>query len=177
MSSHAASAFASDVSAFLKSAGISCTTPPEIFFCDMDRLSAPVGGQGDSGRGSQCVTQLDATLLLKRFPGVYFASQGNIGDDDFGGGSFWRSRHSVRSPERRPLSAPEAEENAPRQCQRRRLVRHGAKMSNARQSFLGFGRGEYSLSDYAGIPRALLIGFALLACRTLGAFVSPRTFG
>jgi len=75
MSSHVASALASDVSAFLKSAGISCTTPPEIVFCDIDRLSEPVGGQGDSGRGSQSVTQLDAPLLLvKRFPGGCFAS-------------------------------------------------------------------------------------------------------
>ncbi len=32
MSSHAASAFRSDVRAFRKSAGISCATPPEIFF-------------------------------------------------------------------------------------------------------------------------------------------------
>src|SRR5579864_6959362 len=39
ISSHAVNAGGSDVSAFLKSAGTSCTTPLEIFFCDIDKLS------------------------------------------------------------------------------------------------------------------------------------------
>jgi hypothetical protein len=39
MSSHAVNAFGWDLSAFFKSAGTSCTTPPEIFFCDTDELS------------------------------------------------------------------------------------------------------------------------------------------
>jgi hypothetical protein len=39
MSCHAANAFGWDLSAFFRSAGISCTTPPEIFFCDTDELS------------------------------------------------------------------------------------------------------------------------------------------
>ena len=39
MSSHVASAFGWDLSAFFKSAGISCSTPPEIFFCDTNELS------------------------------------------------------------------------------------------------------------------------------------------
>lgn len=39
MSSHVASAFGWDLSAFFKSAGISCTTPPEIFFCDTNKPS------------------------------------------------------------------------------------------------------------------------------------------
>ena len=39
MSSHAVNACGSDVSAFFKSAGTSCTTPLEIFFCDIDKLS------------------------------------------------------------------------------------------------------------------------------------------
>ena len=39
ISSHAVNACGSDVSAFFKSAGTSCTTPPEIFFCDIDKLS------------------------------------------------------------------------------------------------------------------------------------------
>ena len=38
MSSHAANACVSDASAFFKSAGISCTTPLEILFCDIDNL-------------------------------------------------------------------------------------------------------------------------------------------
>jgi hypothetical protein len=38
MSSHAVNACGSDVSVFLKSAGTSCTTPLEIFFCDIDKL-------------------------------------------------------------------------------------------------------------------------------------------
>src|SRR4029077_9344809 len=39
ISSHAVNACRSDVSAFFKSAGTSCTTPLEIFFCDIDKLS------------------------------------------------------------------------------------------------------------------------------------------
>jgi hypothetical protein len=39
MSSHAVNTFGSDVSAFFKSAGIWCTTPLEVFFCDIDELS------------------------------------------------------------------------------------------------------------------------------------------
>src|SRR5262249_32463988 len=39
MSSHAANARGLDASAFFKSAGASCTTPLEIFFCDIDKLS------------------------------------------------------------------------------------------------------------------------------------------
>ena len=39
ISSHAVKACGSDVSAFFKSAGTSCTTPLEIFFCDIDKLS------------------------------------------------------------------------------------------------------------------------------------------
>ncbi len=39
MSSHAVNALGSDVSAFLRSAGSSCTTPLEIFLCDMEELS------------------------------------------------------------------------------------------------------------------------------------------
>src|SRR5450755_3171195 len=39
ISSHAVNACGSDVSAFFKSAGTSCTTPLEIFFCDIDKLS------------------------------------------------------------------------------------------------------------------------------------------
>ena len=39
MSSHAANACGSDASAFFKSAGISCTTPLEVCFCDIDKLS------------------------------------------------------------------------------------------------------------------------------------------
>ena len=39
ISSHAVNACGSEVRAFFKSAGIWCTTPPEIFFCDMDKLS------------------------------------------------------------------------------------------------------------------------------------------
>jgi hypothetical protein len=39
MSSHAAKAGGSDARAFLKSEGTSCTTPPEIFFRDIDKLS------------------------------------------------------------------------------------------------------------------------------------------
>jgi len=39
MSSHAANTCGLDASAFLKSAGTSCTTPLEIFFCDIDKLS------------------------------------------------------------------------------------------------------------------------------------------
>jgi hypothetical protein len=38
MSSHAANACVSDASAVFKSAGTSCTTPLEIFFCDIDNL-------------------------------------------------------------------------------------------------------------------------------------------
>ncbi len=38
MSSHAVNAFGSDVSAFFKSAGSSCTTPLEMFFRDVDKL-------------------------------------------------------------------------------------------------------------------------------------------
>src|SRR3984957_15722718 len=40
ISSHAVKACGSHPSAFFKSAGSSCTTPPEIFFCDIDRLSS-----------------------------------------------------------------------------------------------------------------------------------------
>src|SRR6202140_4161462 len=39
ISSHAVNACGLDVSAFLKSAGTSCTTPLEIFFFDIDKLS------------------------------------------------------------------------------------------------------------------------------------------
>src|ERR1700686_2443949 len=39
ISSHAVKACGSDVSAFFKSAGTSCTTPLEICFCDIDKLS------------------------------------------------------------------------------------------------------------------------------------------
>jgi hypothetical protein len=39
MSSHAVNAFGWDRSAFFKSAGTSCTTPLEIFFCDTDELT------------------------------------------------------------------------------------------------------------------------------------------
>src|SRR6202035_1628420 len=39
ISSHAVNACGSDVSVFFKSAGTSCTTPLEIFFCDIDKLS------------------------------------------------------------------------------------------------------------------------------------------
>src|SRR5262245_9208092 len=39
MSSHAAKACGLDASAFFKSAGTSCTTPLETFFCDIDKLS------------------------------------------------------------------------------------------------------------------------------------------
>jgi hypothetical protein len=39
ISSHAVHACGSDVSAFLKSAGTSCTTPLEIFLCGIDKLS------------------------------------------------------------------------------------------------------------------------------------------
>lgn len=39
MSSHAVNTCGSDASAFFKSAGASCTTPLEIFLCDIDRLS------------------------------------------------------------------------------------------------------------------------------------------
>ncbi len=39
MSSHAVNAFGSDVSAFCKSAGSSCTIPLEIFFPDIHKLS------------------------------------------------------------------------------------------------------------------------------------------
>jgi hypothetical protein len=39
MSSHAVNACGEYVSAFFKSAGTSCTTPPEIFVCDTDKLS------------------------------------------------------------------------------------------------------------------------------------------
>ena len=39
ISSHAVNACESDVSAFFKSAGTACTTPLEIFFCDIDKLS------------------------------------------------------------------------------------------------------------------------------------------
>ena len=48
MSSHVVNACGSDVSAFLKSAGTSCTTPLEIFFCDIDKLSLrKPQGRGD----------------------------------------------------------------------------------------------------------------------------------
>jgi hypothetical protein len=39
MFSQAANALEWDLSAFFKSAGSSCTTPPEIFFCDTDEIS------------------------------------------------------------------------------------------------------------------------------------------
>ena len=39
ISSHAANACESQVSAFFRSGGTSCTTPLEIFFCDIDTLS------------------------------------------------------------------------------------------------------------------------------------------
>jgi hypothetical protein len=39
MSSHAVNAFGWDSSAFFSLQGTSCTTPPEIFFCDTDELS------------------------------------------------------------------------------------------------------------------------------------------
>src|SRR6202040_2327021 len=39
ISSHAVNVCGSDISAFFKSAGTSCTTPLEIFFRDMDKLS------------------------------------------------------------------------------------------------------------------------------------------
>src|ERR1035438_8368340 len=39
MPSQAVNACGSDVSAFSKSAGTSCTTPLEIFFCDIEKLS------------------------------------------------------------------------------------------------------------------------------------------
>jgi hypothetical protein len=39
ISSHAVNAFGSDVSAFFKSAGNSCTTPLEIFLSNIDKLS------------------------------------------------------------------------------------------------------------------------------------------
>src|SRR6202040_261829 len=38
ISSHAASTCGSDVSAFFKSEGTSCTTPLESFFCDINKL-------------------------------------------------------------------------------------------------------------------------------------------
>src|SRR5450755_137564 len=41
ISSHAVNASGSDVSAFFKSVGTSCTTPLEIFFGDIDKLSFP----------------------------------------------------------------------------------------------------------------------------------------
>src|SRR5258708_38676099 len=39
LSFHVVEARGEDVSAFFKSAGNSCTTPLEIFFCDIDKLS------------------------------------------------------------------------------------------------------------------------------------------
>jgi hypothetical protein len=38
MSSHVVNAFGWYLSALFKSAGTSCTTPPEIFFCDTGEL-------------------------------------------------------------------------------------------------------------------------------------------
>src|SRR5438445_13322371 len=57
MSSHAANACGLDASAFFKSAGTSCTTPLEIFLCDINKLSfRKLHWRGDlllsKGRGS-----------------------------------------------------------------------------------------------------------------------------
>ncbi len=55
MSSHAANACGSDASAFFKSAGISCTTPLEICFCDIDKLSfRKLHWREDSSLSKEC---------------------------------------------------------------------------------------------------------------------------